>query len=175
MCSMKLKYENGDKVSDSINLLVSILVRYPEVGTINFDPESKVIKFSFMLPEVIDDGRVARLTEVVSECVHTFCWFKDITIKSLDIKCWKHEKVTILEIKRDIGSLTQDEISLIISLLHQEFPDLLVADANEPLLEEELDYQEQLIGDILDNISQDFSSKRLYAYRDEGKVMVFNK
>ena len=32
--------QNDQQVSDGANLLISMLVRYPEIGTINFDPEA---------------------------------------------------------------------------------------------------------------------------------------
>lgn len=40
---------NNEQISDSVNLLISILIRYPEIGTIKFDPQHSCLIFKFML------------------------------------------------------------------------------------------------------------------------------
>ena len=37
---------------DGINLLVSILVCYPEIGTISYEPKEDALHFAFALQEV---------------------------------------------------------------------------------------------------------------------------
>ena len=37
---------DGEKVSDSVNLLVSMLVRYPELGTLRFDSSNATLNLT---------------------------------------------------------------------------------------------------------------------------------
>ena len=48
-----VRFKKGKKANmDGINLLVSILVCYPEIGTVSFEPGDEALHFSFALKEV---------------------------------------------------------------------------------------------------------------------------
>ncbi|MHB1125520.1 MAG: hypothetical protein ACYC2T_00970 [Bacillota bacterium] len=170
-----MKYRNGDEVSDSIGLLISILLRYPEVGTINYEPATRVLKFTFILSHLYPSAVVQGMREKMVLALQTFNFLegKDPQLIRLDHSIC--DALTMVEIQRDVDTLAQDELSLIIALMHQEFGDDLVADSNESMQEEELLMQEELIGHMLESIRGDVPEKKLFAFREEGRVLVFNK
>ena len=59
--------------------------------------------------------------------------------------------------------------------MQQHFSDYLLADDNESFLEEDLELQEEMIGHMLENIKGTTIGKKLIAFREEGRVLVFNK
>ncbi|WP_366921756.1 hypothetical protein MFMK1_002172 [Metallumcola ferriviriculae] len=174
---MGLQFRNGEEVSDSIGLLISILVRYPEVGTINFDPKHNVLKFTFILSHRVTEDQIEVFSKEFKECVETFSHIADTVLRDNRLICWEHDEVMLIEVYRDVESLSQDEIAMLISLLYKHFLGILVADENDSFFEYDLDYQEELISNILESIEMgtELPEGKLIAFRDDGKVMVFNK
>ncbi|KKM13101.1 hypothetical protein SY88_00665 [Clostridiales bacterium PH28_bin88] len=172
---MGLKYKNGDEVSDSIGLLISILVRYPEVATINYEPQSHVLRFAFMSSRVLSDVEGKILGDNIISCLETFNFLEARQAQVIRLEHSRCDNVTVLEVQRDVETLTGEEIALIIALMHQEFPGELVADENDSLMEEDLLMQEELIGHMLENMKGAIPEKKLIAFREEGRVLVFNK
>lgn len=172
---MKLKYKNGDEVSDSIGLLISILVRYPEVGSTNYDPKTKKLTLTFTISKLLDEKALNQFKKKFLSSIELFNSFEGRVPKILVLKSSSYEKFTILEVQRDVETTTHNEISLIISLMQQDFASNLVADDNGNLLEEDLELQEEMIGYALENIKNSTFEKKLIAFREEGKVLVFNE
>ncbi|MGI9952513.1 hypothetical protein V3F56_09150 [Moorellaceae bacterium AZ2] len=172
---MGLRYRYNGEISDSVGLLISILVRYPEIGTINYEPGARILKFSFMLA-----GRVSKkdLEEFRQRFVKSLATFnllehREAQVISLEYHCF--EQLTVLEVQRDVETLSQGEIDLIMTLVRQQFGESLVADVNENMQEEDLLVQEEIIDHMLESIKGEATQKKLIAFREEGRVLVFNK
>lgn len=170
-----LKYRNGSDVSDSIGLLISILVRYPEIATINLEPDAQVLKLTFILSELVDEDTQQSFSDRIRSSLDVYNYLEGKNPTTTTISFSDHEKLTFLEVRRDVHSLSQDEISLIISLVRDEFEQIMVKEENENLLEEDLLVQEELIGHMLENLRDCTQEKKLIAFREEGRVLVFNK
>jgi hypothetical protein len=82
---------------------------------------------------------------------------------------------TMFEVTRDVETLAQHEISMVIELVRQNFSQTLITEKNDHLLEEDLLMQEELIEHMLENIKISYPEKNLIAFREEGRVLVFNK
>jgi mevalonate kinase len=172
---MSLSYKNGKEVSDSISLLISILVRYPEVATINFHPEKKVLKFTFIITDMLNQLAVQEFKKDLINSIEVFNMLENKIPSIIDIKINITEDFALLEVTRDVETLTKDELSLYIAILQSKFTKNLVTDDNEHVLEEDLLFQEELIGHMLENLKVTNQDKCLIAFREEGKVLVFNK
>jgi len=77
--------------------------------------------------------------------------------------------------QRDLDTLAQEEINLIVELFRQYFNKNLVTEDHEHLIEEDLLAQEEMIDNMLESIKDSTEDKYLFAFREEGKVLVFNK
>ena len=76
---------------------------------------------------------------------------------------------------RDVASLSQEELALVIGLMKDTLGDRLVVDHNDGSPDEDLSMQEELIQEMLEDIKEDKLEKNLIAFREEGRVLVFNK
>ena len=85
------------------------------------------------------------------------------------------DHLTMVEIRRDVSTLTQEEISLVIALMRMEFRQQLVVDPGDSLYEDELALQDEMIEQMLEDLRESRSDRRLVAFREEGRVMVFNQ
>ncbi|MGI6678894.1 MAG: hypothetical protein ACOX2Q_07510 [Dehalobacterium sp.] len=87
----------------------------------------------------------------------------------------QHDHYSMIDVKRDIDSLSKNEISLLIELFHINFPNTLVVDYSEEMLTEDIQIQDEMIGHMLEGIKNGSVDNKLVAYREEGKVLVFNR
>lgn len=172
---MNLKYKNGEEVSDSIGLLISILVRYPEVGSTNFDPETRNLTLTYTISKVLGEETLNCFKNKLLSCIQAFHFLQNKRPFMVEIKDSTYDKLTMLEVKRDVETISHKEINLITSLMQQHFSEYLLADDNESFLEEDLELQEEMIGHMLENIKGTTIGKKLIAFREEGRVLVFNK
>jgi hypothetical protein len=148
-------------------------VRYPEVASINYEPKTHALKFTFILKEVLSPERLRQLERRFAECLEALAYLTKRKCRLASLEASVHENLTFLEVRRDMASLTEEEISLLIGLLRQEFGNSLVREQNDPTLEEELLAEEDLISHMLENVREKVPDKRLIAFREEGKVLVF--
>ena len=59
----EMRLREADGSSASVGLLVSILVRYPEVCTISYMPESRALDFSFMVSRRVEEDEIRAFKE----------------------------------------------------------------------------------------------------------------
>lgn len=168
---------SGDDIRDSVGLLISILIRYPEVGSINYEPTDHLLKFTFMVGRIIADDEWFSFRETTMNCVATLNFLEQQKPEVVSIDYSTYEGISIIEVKRDVATFRQDELVVITRMLEECFgQDILAEGDDEPsLLEEDLLAQEELIGHMLENVKGAVPDKRLIAFREAGRVLVFNK
>mgnify|MGYP005842522961 CR=1 FL=1 len=164
-----------ESFSTSAGLLVSILVRYPELGTINYDPEQHCLRFTFLLTRVLTEEEFGAWREKLEASLEAYWYLEKREPVAFDVQWSTFGRVAVLEITRDVGTLTQEEISLVIDLLREGFGALLMVDGDDTVIEEELRQQEELIGQMLEDFKVTRLERKLIAFREEGRVLVFNQ
>ena len=172
---MSIQYKIRDNMSYSVGLVTSILVRYPEVATIIYDPEKQVLKLTFFLNEKPDFEAVEKMKSKVIESIEVYNFLEGKKPEVVLIGQQKCDKFTLIEIERDVDTLVQEEIALIVQLFYDIFGDCLVTDYNNYYFEEDLLMQEEIIEQMLENVKIKSDNKHWYAFREEGRVLVFNK
>lgn len=167
--------QNDDRVSDGVNLLISILVRYPEIGTINYDADKHTIKLTFMLSTIPSETEFARLKATLTNSLAAYHVLQETKAAKADVDLSDCGGVAMLTILRDVPTLSKGEIALVITLLRDSLNNRLITDANDALLEEDLLIQEEVIDNMLANIKDQYTGKGLIGIREDGRVLVFNK
>lgn len=170
----KLK-QDADAISDGANLLISILVRYPEIGTINYDADNGSIVLTFMLSGIPAADELARFKTKLLDSIAAYHSLEGIDGASTALKCSTCDHVAMLTLRRDVATLSRGEMALVIALLREDLQDRLVADENDAILEEDLQVQEEVIGDMLESMKKAHNGNGLIGIREDGRVLVFNK
>lgn len=172
---VSVKDKSGEDISDSIRLLISILLRYPEVGSINFDPLSHELRLTFILSCEMGNNKIEETKGLIIDSIDMYHQLEKIRPSVFMIE-WNHnDNYIIVDVKRDIDTLSKNEISFLMELFEIHFQNSLIVENNDDLWEEDLQIQDEMIGHMLEGIKKGMSDKKLIAYRDEGKVLVFNK
>lgn len=159
----------------NVGLFISILTRYSEIGTLNYDPKTRVLDLTFILAQIYEDTWFSKCIDNLSASLETFNSFEGRTPRVLTINYTTYENFTVVEVQRDVETLSQSEISLIVSLMRQQFVADLVTEESGDFGEEELILQEELIGHMLEDIKSTIPEEKLIAFREQGRVLVFNK
>lgn len=163
-----------ENVADGVGLLISILIRYPEVSTINFDPEQQVLRFNFIASGIINAENMDLFSNTLLNSIEAL---NELDNKKTVLSMINYQvcgNFTMIEIQRDVETLMREEIALIVALFRQNLENDLVTDDNNSLYEEDLLIQEEIIDHMLETIKRSNSDKKLFAFREEGRVLVFN-
>jgi len=172
---MRFYQKSMPEDEESINLLTSLLVRYPELCTINFTPKGRLLKLSFILKAELKKISYVKFYNELAECVSTYLYFESRTEpKHFKINYALGSGITVIEITRDANTLRQQEIALIIDYLHDNFKQIVVSD--EPSFkEDDLPEQDNFICNMLDTLRIKTPKNKLIAVREEGRVLVFKR
>ncbi len=170
---MAVLYHKNNSVPYIANLLTSILIHYPEIATIKLEPKDQVIRFSFYLKDVTQNTKTVE--KHLEQALQSYYYLEDVKAVVNAFAFHQLDYFTIMEFQRDINSLSQKEIALVIALLKDEFGASLISDDDEDFNVDNQTLHEELISYMLENVKMSMSNIELIALRDEGKVVVYNK
>jgi len=165
----------NEEISDGVNLLISILISYPEIGTVSFDPQYNQLKLKLMLSTIPSQDEFLNIKKLLTESISVYNMLEGLPLKTCEIQLDTHDKVAILTINRDVDTISKNEISLIVTLLRDKLKNHLIIDYNILLSEEDLLSQEEVIETMLDNIKQHSLQHGLIGIRENSRVLVFNR
>ncbi|AET68968.1 hypothetical protein Desor_3479 [Desulfosporosinus orientis DSM 765] len=164
-----LNYYDSGYYQDGVGLLTSILMRYSEVGSVHYWREEHALKFTFMVEQIVD---VTELYELLKPALEFFHKLEGLRMRLFDIKCRTEESICVVTITRDLSSMTQREVGLIVELLKGKYKKHMIFDELYLPKDEQI-YQEEQISQMLTSIKTKDINKNIIALRDEGKVLVF--
>lgn len=162
-------YKDRGRVQDGVGLLTSILLRYSEVGSVHYWREQHALKFTFMIARHVE---LSTFQEILKPALEFFHQLEGQKMRVFDISCRSEENVSVITVTRDVDSMTQREVGLIVELLKREYKQDLVYDEIY-LPEDEQVLQEEMINHLLSSFQTDEINKNVVALREEGRVLVF--
>lgn len=164
-----LLHKEADRAQEGVGLLSSILMRYAEVGSVHYWCEQHALKFTFMVQH---HQEVSSLHEILKPALEFYHQLEGKNMRIFDLTCQNEENVCVITITRDVDSMTQREVGLIVELIKGKYKKLLLYDALY-LPEDEQIFQEEMITHMLYSIHSDEMDKNVVALREEGRVLVF--
>lgn len=168
-------WKEGEAFNNSMSLIVSLMVRYPEIATLSLDPTEKSLHFTFLVGRHLSDKDFNEFREnyFLSLQVMGDIMQRNFNVSTLSFQ--SQDNFGFIEVIRDIPTLSQEEISLLINLIRDNFAGELLSDQEEGIGEEEQVFQEEMIDHMLEDLKDSRQEKRLIGIREEGRVMVFNR
>lgn len=172
---MKKLYDNHHVgVDESIELMISILICYPEINTVKTDPRSEEIIFSFLLKKALTEEEFTEIAGKLTESVEAFLFVQNMVAATLRVEKQSYNDYSLIEVIRDFQSITQQELSLIIQLVNRNLAKYLLAEQIQSIDLEDLAVQEEIIEDLIVRLQYQ-NQRDLIGFRESGKVMVFHK
>ncbi|NLW56100.1 MAG: hypothetical protein GX050_05710 [Firmicutes bacterium] len=167
-------WKEGESFTSSMSLIVSLLIRYPEIATLKLIPEEQIFQFGFIFKRKFTPEEKKAFQEELELSLKALTELNRYHPKIMKFTFKRLKNFSFLEIKRDIASLSQDEISLITRIINHKYQGEIIKDAEDSMGEEELIFQEEMIDHMLEDIKDSQQDKELIGIREEGRVMLFN-
>ena len=172
---MAVKYRESVNMNDSVGLLMSILMCYPGICTVRYIPEKNSLKFSYLMKEGFSDSKIDTIKAVLSQSIVFYAETTRKRISPMELVFSIVGEMGQLEILCGIVDLTREEINMVNEIVINHFPGVLTFETKEPMLEEDRIYQEAYIDSMLDSMRDCAPQRYLIGFREEGRVMVYNK
>jgi len=169
MAALDVTNMDSNYLNYSTGLLVSILLRYPEVGTISCSQEDQSLVIKFL---VAKECAFDKLKNKLTQALEMFHKIEGRKMNRLSIERYPQE-LDLIVITRDLRSMTQNEMNLIVEIMKSELGKQLIADEND-LVEDEIQLQDEVINHMLAAIRSNGTEKNITAVREDGRVLVFN-
>lgn len=160
-----------DREGNHIDLLISLLVRFPQIGTVHYEPEQKALRLVFLLKKDHQDFHTfAQMFESHLALFHHLKQ-EDVQVASLK-KTESGADLTVLEVIRDLASLSLAELNVITELVSDYYRDTVIQEGPGIAVEDELE-QNVMIDSLLMSLAWR-GLERLTGFRDDGRVLVFS-
>lgn len=172
---MKNTEKSNQSNLDGVNLLVSILVCYPEIGTLRFEPQDDSLRITFILGKKVTEEELKIAKNLLRKSVLAYHTLERIENAVVSIKTNHCGEMVFLNVVRDVESLSKGEIALITMLLKDMFGENLIYDSNTTNIEEEGIIQDDFIDNMIGCMKLNHAVERLIGIREDGRVMIFNK
>lgn len=162
--------------SSPVNMLVDLLLRFPEIYTITLNLPSATCSLTYMVRRKLGHGEHPGLERRIRENLETFFYLNRYKAKEqIKLSRKRYHDLTQLSIVLSYDFLLGDTISLLTALMRDLFQDDLITEDRtgsstrrsvRELIEESAPVPEALAR---------CRSSRLVAFRDAGKVYIFDK
>lgn len=170
----KIIFSEDEK--DSIGLLTSLLVRFPELCSVNYLPYVNSLNLVFILKGEINKYSLQNFSDELINSIRAYFRFeRKNSPKQLLINHDYQFNLTRIIITRDIDSLLLKEISIMIDLLKTHFNNRLIVDDSAVIGEEALLLQDDYLKCLLENFQAQNLTNKIIALREEGRVLVFKQ
>ncbi len=181
-----MRFNESEEIMDYITLFVSVLICFPEVGTIKLNREEQEISLTFILQENKADkekGR-AEVDEALVSIEKSLASFHRMQSKKessyrYDVKRYTYDDYMVLEVVRDVETVTRLEINFLIELFRQHFIERLLRESIDPNIVDEFGWYDEGRQDVFSDknkvaFADDQVGKQVLACREAGRVLVFS-
>ncbi len=154
---------------DGIQLVASLLMCFPEMGKVTLDSKDEGVWLDFTLKGVPTGERMQAADKLITDSLRFYHEIEGISGAKL---AFYYEK-RALHIFRDIGSLSRAEIGILVTLIKDNFGDLLLTDAFSDIDEDVLYNQSEMIDHRIRFLRENHIRENMVGIREEGRVMVY--
>ena len=154
---------------DGIQLVASLLMCFPEMGKVTLDSKDEGVWLDFTLKGVPTEERMQAADKLITDSLRFYHEIEGISGAKL---AFYYEK-RALHIFRDIGSLSRAEIGILVTLIKDNFGDLLLTDAFSNIDEDVLYNQSEMIDHRIRFLRENHIRENMVGIREEGRVMVY--
>ena len=160
-----------DDPNETVRLIVSLLVRHPELSRIAIDSRAHSISFYFIVRGVIGKAKRDTFARTVNEHMQAFHGLDRRAGAKVSVELEAVNGITIVEVRRDTRTVAREELGVVIALLVDAFGDRVVA--NPPAEgDDDPAAQEEMVGNAFDALRRGKQKKSLVGFRDERRVLV---
>jgi hypothetical protein len=160
--------------ADTVNRVVALLVRYPELHSIRSNPADATLTLTYAVARRLDAAAARAFAEVVGEHVRAFHDLGGDEITHIEVGTERDAAVTFVHVSRDLASFSPEELGLHASVLAAHFGDALLRNPEpEGGADDEVGADEESVELALDALRDPGQRQRLVGVREEKRVLVY--
>ena len=159
-----------------LDIFICVLLKHPEFNAIKYDAVNGEIKIEVALQGEMDGESQEGFITEAQKCIGFFHQIAMIKTSIMKIKFEKYHasNLTFLRYYRDVETLTEGEVEIFASLLQKCFNEFIIRDSGKIITEDV--YKKRIKENLLYKINREkTSTSNFLAYREHGRVLVFNK
>ena len=161
-------------VDAGLDAVISAFIRNPELSSIQYKANQKDIVMEMILTENIDCNKQQLFLRRTTAALKMLQQLRGKKPLKLSMEFCNQGNINILTLCRDAHTLTEEEIDLYVKLAGLEFSHMLLRETDGSIL------QNNVINDIKKRLLQNINPKKertnnIFAYRDRGKMFVYDK
>lgn len=160
-----------------IQLLASILVCYPEIESVTYEPKDTKLTLDFVIEGKGKECELKDFIKLLDDSLQTY--------HELDADCqvWmaaeaeSQGNLLLVHIHRQLITMTRGELTLIVSLFRDAFPTQLRIDrhAIDQLEPDFVEAQNAVLDQLLDQSQEYQIREHMIGIRDDDRVVVYNR
>lgn len=170
------KVASNDKFG--IRLLATMLVCYPEITTITYEPQNSELTLDFIIEGEIEGSELDVFMQLVDESIQTYHGIADGSKVYLAAEAESYSKDTnVIHLHRELVTITTEELSIIVGLFKDKYGKRIKLDAPplEILDPDFLENQTRALEELLEQTDKIHINCRLLGAREENRVVVYNR
>lgn len=166
--------QDYEPANSGIGLLFSLLTRYNEICSATYSPDDTMLGISFLVCKKVGSDEVNALRNRMGHSIEAI-WdiLRMPTGGKVELRVEDLGEYTRLTMMRDILSVTSEEIALIVGIMEEFFETGLLKDTPED--EYDAFPSDDAINNMLIDVKTSTGEKNIIGYRDEGRIVVFDK
>lgn len=162
-----------EESNDSVNLVLSLLVRHPELSRVVIKPRSAAIALFFIVRKGLEAGERSGFRRSVVEHTRALCALGRGAKAEVDVGFSTSDGLTFVEIERDAKTIARDEIGMLVGLVSQTFGERLVVNPPAEEGDDDAMVHEESVASALDAVQRGRQRKGLVGFRDERRVLIY--
>jgi hypothetical protein len=160
--------------ADTVNRVVALLLRFPELHSVRSNPADATLTLSFAVRERLDRMKQRALADHVSEHLRAFLDLRGEAPAKIALACDRDTAVTFVNVTRDAASFAREELELLVALFADAYGDRLVRDgAGAAPVDDDAAVRDEQVEVALDALRDPTQRQKLVGFREEQQVLVY--
>jgi hypothetical protein len=157
--------------ADTVNRVVALLVRYPEIHSVRSNPTDASVTLSFAVRERLDRARMRAFGDEVAEHIRALFDLRGEQPGTIAVTA-DRDAVTFVHVTRDAATFAREELELVVALFAAAFGERLVCDGAASV-DDDPATREEVVEVALEALRDPAQRQRLVGFREEQRVLVY--
>ena len=161
-----------------VQLLGSLLVCYPEVAAVTYDPRRDNLELTFMVKLPFPEGKgMDEFAEFLQESIETYHDIESGCCIWCSVTYEQQGDTLLVHVVRNLADLFRGELEVMADIMLDRFEDSLLVDSHtQSNLEPEFAaMHSELLDQLLDQAPDIIIKERMAAVRENDRVVVYNR
>jgi hypothetical protein len=166
---------NAFESADTVNRVVALLVRFPELHSIRSNPADATLTLTYAVATRLDAATGRAFADHVSEHVRSYHDLGgDAALERLAIVCEVDTNVTFVHVTRDLATFSPEELALQAAIFAERFGERLMKNPQvDDAADDETATDDESVELALDALRDPAQRQRLVGVREEKRVLVY--